>query len=113
MVNSVHDISSGGLLVALSEMCISGKIGAKIKAPYDKIGIHEYFFGEDQSRYLIEVSLKNKDKVSNILKKNSIYFEELGKTQKDNLDIESNLCIDVEKLSKTNSQWFRNYFKDN
>ncbi len=110
LISSVHDISSGGLLVALSEMCISGKIGAKIKAPYGKIGMYEYFFGEDQSRYLIEVNSKNKDKVSNILKKNSIYFEELGNTQKDNLDIERNLSISVEELSKINSFWFDNYF---
>ena len=54
LVNSVHDISSGGILLTLSEMCISGKIGAKIKLPRNNIDPHEYLFGEDQSRYLIE-----------------------------------------------------------
>ena len=55
LLASVHDISSGGIMVALAEMCISGKIGASIQKPKNNIKQHEYFFGEDQSRYLIEV----------------------------------------------------------
>jgi len=113
LVNSVHDVSSGGLLVALSEMCISGKIGAKIKVLNDKINLHEYLFGEDQSRYLIEINEENKDKVSNILKKNSVYFEIIGKTQKDSLDINKDLSIKIVELSKLNSSWFKNYFRNN
>ena len=106
-------MSSGGLLVALSEMCISGKIGAKIKVLNDKINLHEYLFGEDQSRYLIEINEENKDKVSNILKKNSVYFEIIGKTQKDSLDINKDLSIKIVELSKLNSSWFKNYFRNN
>jgi len=113
LVNSVHDVSSGGLLVALSEMCISGKIGAKIKVLNDKINLHEYLFGEDQSRYLIEINEENKDEVSNILKKNSVYFEIIGKTQKDSLDINKDLSIKIVELSKLNSSWFKNYFRNN
>ena len=113
LLNSIHDISSGGMLVALSEMCISGKIGVKIKVQQDKINLHEYLFGEDQSRYLLEVKEKNIDKVCNILKESSIYFEIIGKTQKDNLDIDKNLSIKVMELKKLNSYWFNNYFNEN
>jgi len=113
LVNSVHDISSGGILVALSEMCISGKIGAKIKIPHNKINIHEYLFSEDQSRYIIEIKEENKKKVSNILKENSIYFENIGNTQKDNLDIGADLSIKIFELNKLNSFWFKNYFDKN
>ena len=113
LVNSVHDISSGGMIVSLSEMCISGQIGAKIKIPQNKISVHEYLFGEDQSRYLMEISEKNKDKVSNILKKNSIYFEIIGKTQKDSLDINKGLSIKITDLKRLNASWFKNYFSEN
>ena len=100
LVNSVHDISSGGILVALSKMCISGKIGAKIKISHNKINLFEYLFGEDQSRYLIEIKEENKDKVSNILKENSIYFEIIGKTQKESLEINKDLNIKITELNK-------------
>tara|TARA_Y100000590_G_scaffold75071_1_gene82921 strand:+ start:3565 stop:5757 length:2193 start_codon:yes stop_codon:yes gene_type:complete len=113
LVNSVHDISSGGILVALTEMCISGKIGAKIKIPQNKINLHEYLFSEDQSRYLLEVSGENKEKVSKILKKNSVYFEIIGKTQKDILEIDKNFKEKITKLEELNTFWFENYFKGN
>ena len=112
LVNSVHDISSGGMLVALTEMCISGKIGAKIKIPRHDIGQHEYLFGEDQSRYLIEIKEKNKKEVSKILDKNSVYYEIIGKTQKDNLDLDKEFKIKLTDLSELNSFWFKNYFKE-
>jgi len=113
LVNSVHDISAGGIIVALSEMCISGKIGAKIKLPQNNIDSHEYLFGEDQSRYLIEINENNKDKVSNILQKNGIYFEVIGKTQKEILEINKDFSVKVSDLDKFNSFWFKNYFGEN
>ena len=113
LVNSVHDISSGGILVALSEMCIAAKIGAKIKVTKKNISAQEYLFGEDQSRYIIEVNQKNKEKVCNILEKNSVYYEIIGKTQKDSLDIEKEFKIKLSELSKINSYWFRNFFNEN
>ena len=112
MANAVHDISSGGFLVTLSEMCFLKKIGAKIKIPQNKINLHEYLFGEDQSRYIIEVKKENKDKVSNILKENSIYFDIVGKTQKENIDIGKDLSINVEDLNKLNTSWFKDYFEE-
>ena len=113
LVNSVHDISAGGMLVALSEMCIAGKIGAKIKIPKKNINPHEYLFGEDQSRYIIEINEKNKEKAYDILKKNSVYYEIIGKTQKDSLDLEKEFSIKLSELSKINSIWFRDYFDEN
>ncbi len=112
LVNSVHDISSGGILVALSEMCISGKIGAKIKVPINNIGQHEYLFGEDQSRYLIEIKEKDKIKVSKILEKNSIYYEIIGKTQKDSLSLDKEFDIKLSDLNELNTFWFKDYFKE-
>ena len=112
LANSVHDISSGGILVALSEMCISGNIGAKIKIPLENIDANKYLFGEDQSRYLIEISIKNKGEVCEILEKNNIYYEIIGKTQEKNLDLNREFSIKIEDLNKLNSSWFKNYYKE-
>ena len=94
-------------------MCIFGKIGAKIKIPQDSISPHEYLFAEDQSRYLIEVNNKNKDEVSKILEKNGIFYEIIGKTQRDSLDLYNEFNIKLNNLYKLNSFWFKNYFKEN
>ena len=113
LLNSVHDISSGGILLALSEMCIYGKIGAKIKIPQNDMSLHEYLFGEDQSRYLIEVNKKNYNEVAKTLTKNSVYYEMIGETQKDSLDLDNEFSIKLPDLRKMNSFWFKNFFKEN
>ena len=113
LVNAVHDISSGGIIVSLSEMCISGNIGAKLSILKNNSNLHGYLFGEDQSRYLIEIKEKDKNKVSNFLLKNGIFFEIIGKTQKESLEINKDFVIKVSELTKLNSFWFKNYFKEN
>lgn len=52
-VHACHDLSDGGLLVALAEMCLSGGTGACIKLPGSDVAPHAYLYGEDQGRYLI------------------------------------------------------------
>ena len=84
----------------------------KIKITNTNIGKIEYLFGEDQSRYLVEIDDKNIKEVSKILDKNSIYYEVIGKTQKKCLDLENEFNIDIDELSRINSAWFKNYFKN-
>ena len=109
LVNSVHDVSSGGLIVALAEMCIGSNYGIKINKPTKLNNIYEYFFGEDQSRYILEVEEKNFKKVEKILKNNSVFFENIGITQKDYIEIPKELKIATKDLYKINNQWYKNY----
>ena len=53
-VVAAHDISDGGLAVALAEMCIAGRTGASITCPADG-NRHGWAFGEDQGRYVLAV----------------------------------------------------------
>ncbi len=109
LVNSVHDISSGGLIVALAEMSIGSDYGLKINKPKKLTNSIEYFFGEDQGRYLLEIDNEKMSKVENILENNNIYYEIIGSTQKDFFEVEGELKIDTKKLYKINNQWYNNY----
>ena len=109
LVLSAHDVSSGGLLVSLSEMSIASKLGVKIQKPKKLTNLNEYFFGEDQSRYLLEISEDHLTKVEKNLKKNNIFYELIGKTQKRYFEIENEIKLDVNYLSKINNQWYYNY----
>ncbi|MDC0628760.1 phosphoribosylformylglycinamidine synthase subunit PurL, partial [Pelagibacteraceae bacterium] len=60
---SVHDVSSGGILVALTEMSIDTNYGVLINKPRKLTNLFKYFFGEDQSRYIIEIDRENLEKV--------------------------------------------------
>ncbi len=48
----LHDISDGGLLVAVAEMAIASHTGAVLEAPAG-IADHAFWFGEDQARYVV------------------------------------------------------------
>ena len=109
LVLSAHDVSSGGLLVSLSEMSIASNLGVKIQKPKKLTNLNEYFFGEDQSRYLLEISEDHLTKVEKNLKKNNIFYELIGKTQKRYFEIENEMKLDVNYLSKINNQWYYNY----
>ncbi|MDR0328027.1 MAG: phosphoribosylformylglycinamidine synthase, partial [Planctomycetaceae bacterium] len=51
LVRSVHDLSEGGLAVAVAEMCIAGELGAKLIGNFDVVAL----FSESNSRFVIEV----------------------------------------------------------
>ena len=59
LVRSCHDLSEGGLAVALAEMAFAGDLGVEIdlQAALDKVGLNgtEYLFSESNSRFLVEV----------------------------------------------------------
>jgi len=109
LIDSAHDISSGGLIIALAEMSISSNIGIKINKPKKLSNIFEYFFGEDQGRYLIEVEETKLNKVENILKKHNIFNEIIGTTQKDLFELDKEVKIHINELCKINNQWYNNY----
>ena len=109
LVESAHDISSGGLITALSEMSINSNYGVKIQKPKKLTNIIEYFFGEDQSRYILEIDKKNFYLVKNILEKKNIFSENIGFVQKDYFEIEGEMKISIKDLFKINNQWYNNY----
>jgi phosphoribosylformylglycinamidine synthase subunit PurL len=55
-VAACHDISDGGLLVALAEMAMAGDLGCVLELPPTDLPAHAWLFGEDQGRYLIETA---------------------------------------------------------
>ena len=109
LILSSHDISSGGLITAISEMSISSNYGAKIYKPKQLTNLFEYFFGEDQARYLIEVDTRNLPKIEKILKQNNVFYENIGFTQNEFLEIEGELKISTKELFKINNQWYNNF----
>ena len=108
-VLSSHDISNGGLIISLAEMALGSNIGVKIHKPKKLTNLTNYFFGEDQARYLIEIDNSNFSKAEKVMKENNIFYENIGFTQADFFEIEEELKIMVKDLFKINNQWYNNY----
>jgi len=108
-IKSAHDISLGGLLTAISKMCIKGNKGIKLSKSKNLMNEIEYFFSEDQGRYIIEINPKDLSEVVKILKKNSVHYEELGIIIDNELVISQKTKVTIDELKSYNTNWLKNY----
>jgi len=109
LIISAHDISSGGLILALAEMCLPSEYGLKIESPKKLSNQMEHYFGEDQGRYLLEINPKELQKVKEILDENNIFNELVANVQKDYFEIPGELKLNKNDLYKANNKWYNNY----
>ncbi|MEI8136010.1 MAG: phosphoribosylformylglycinamidine synthase subunit PurL [Bacteroidota bacterium] len=77
LVNSVHDISDGGLFMTLLESAMVNNLGFDITTD-TAIRKDAFLFGEAQSRVVVSVSEANKLKFETELKKEKVHFNNLG-----------------------------------
>ncbi|MDB9819385.1 phosphoribosylformylglycinamidine synthase subunit PurL [Candidatus Pelagibacter sp.] len=111
-IKSAHDVSLGGIITALSKMCIKGKKGATLKKPNYLINQFEYLFGEDQGRYIIEISKINLESATKILQENSVHFDELGSVNDNSLIIDDKTKVSIDDLIKSHTNWLTNYMEN-
>lgn len=103
LVSAVHDLSDGGLLVALAEMCMAGGVGAEVALPEGTA--HAMAFGEDQARYLIATAAPD----AVIARGNGIPMVRLGTTGGSVLKLSGHGAILVEELSALHQGWLPAY----
>ena len=111
-IKSAHDVSLGGIITALSKMCIKGKKGATLKKSNYLINQFEYLFGEDQGRYIIEISKDDLESATKILQENSVHFDELGLVNEDILIIDDKTKVSIDDLIKSHTNWLTNYMEN-
>ena len=109
LVSSVHDVSSGGLIVGLVEMTFNSGYGIKLTKPKNLSNLMEYYFSEDQGRYLVEIDPNNIEKINKILDGNNVFNEIVGTVQKDYFELSGEFKININDLYKTNNTWYDNF----
>lgn len=112
LINACHDISDGGLLVALFEMS-SKELGCKIDISSLKNNEisdeNSILFGEDQSRYIITVSSDNLKNFLKISEKNNASIYKIGEVIQENINLNSEK-INVADLQKISQLTFEKNF---
>ena len=106
LVTAVHDISDGGLLIALAEMAMPSGIGAVLAAPSD-IPPHAFWFGEDQARYV--VTAKDAHSVMQRAKAAGVPLTRLGATGGAVLAIDGERPLPVEEIKRCFEAWLPAY----
>ena len=106
-VSACHDVSDGGLLVAVAEMALAGNIGATLAAPDDHSHPHAWLFGEDQGRYLVTC-----DDPAPILEAAAaldVPAEAIGATGGDGLTLQGRGAISLAELKARHEGWLPAY----
>lgn len=100
LVTAAHDISDGGLSIALAEMCIFGKMGASVSLSAVGGNTHEVLFSEAQSGVVISVSPKNVGQVMSHFKNAGIPAYDVGKAGGSELKIDGLDALDVAEMAR-------------
>jgi len=109
LVKSVHDCSKGGLVVAVSELCMINNIGCSVsldKVPGESLSTDKILFSESHSRYLLTIDKNHLDNLKTILEKNHTSFEIIGNFGGNSIlfSNDSKLVIDL-MVDKTQKTW--------
>ena len=108
-ITAAHDLSDGGLAVALAEMAISSGLGAKLDAGPKDLPPHGFWFGEDQARYVITAPAAGADKLIADAKAAGVPIATIGVTGGNALALPGETPILVAVLTEKFEGWLPAY----
>ena len=83
-ITAVHDVSAGGLAVALSEMCIKSGLGCEVNLVDDELDKIQLLYSESHARYILTVRQSAADE---IISKIDVPFKVIGEVKEGSLNI--------------------------
>jgi phosphoribosylformylglycinamidine synthase II len=108
-LDTVHDVSDGGLLVAVAEMAMAGGIGAMLYADVKTI---PQLFGEDQGRYVIAIPKAEADRLLFSARDARVPAALIGHTGGDKLSVEgAGAAATIDALRRVHEDWFPRFMR--
>ena len=104
-ITACHDLSDGGLLVALAEMAMASGIGADLMATGDAA----FWFGEDQARYVVTTT--QPEKLLALAQTKAVPATLIGTTGGKILNIPENQGINIQEISDMHETWLPAYME--
>jgi phosphoribosylformylglycinamidine synthase len=108
VITTCHDVSDGGVLVAVTEMAMASDIGCVVRSPEPKLPEHGFWFGEDQGRYLITVAGNGVDMVVRAGEA-GVEALVLGQTGGDTLTVGNGSPISLRTIRDHHEGWLPGY----
>jgi len=109
VVTAAHDISDGGLLVAIAEMALASGIGAALEPVPEDTPAHAFWFGEDQARYLVTVPTARATEVMERVAAASVPVHRIGATGGETIAIPGERAIAIKTLADRFEGWLPAY----
>ncbi|WP_119422035.1 phosphoribosylformylglycinamidine synthase subunit PurL [Desertibaculum subflavum] len=106
-VKACHDVSDGGIAVAVAEMCLAAGRGAEAGLP-GGLG-HAVAFGEDQGRYILSIAAGEAAALLDRAAKSGVPAARLGQVGGDRLTFQGARAISLHDLRRAHESWLPNY----
>jgi phosphoribosylformylglycinamidine synthase subunit PurL len=108
-VSAAHDLSDGGLAVALAEMAMAGGVGIAVEALPADVPAFAALFGEDQARYVLTVPAADAETVLADAASAGVPAMRLGTTGGAELVLPGGERVSVEELRTAHESWLPAY----
>jgi len=108
-VTACHDVSDGGLLIAIAEMVLSGSIGANLRRPTQEVAAQAFWFGEDQARYVLTAKADALEPILEAARGKGVPAVALGETEGAALTVDGQSPISIARLRAAHEDWLPSY----
>lgn len=99
LIRSAHDVSDGGVFVALAESSFPNELGFNISTD-NKIRKDAFLFGEAQGRVIVSIANTDENKFAELVKTHGIPMTRLGTVQGKNMLIDGEKFFSVEEAKE-------------
>jgi phosphoribosylformylglycinamidine synthase len=107
-IDTCHDISDGGLLVAAAEMAMAGNLGISLAGPDDT----GFWFGEDQGRYILALPDSSLAVVLQRAGQDAVPLQTIGRTGRETLTLNASPPISISELRRSHEAWLPEYMSN-
>jgi phosphoribosylformylglycinamidine synthase len=108
-VGAVHDVSDGGLLVAIAEMALAGNRGVQLYPYEGKLPPHAAWYGEDQARYVLEVAPELAEEVAERARLLALPARVVARVGGDALTLKEEAPLPLADLRTAHEGWLPRY----
>ena len=115
-ISTCHDVSDGGLLVAVAEMSLAAlaegrEIGAAINIPDSDAALRAWLFGEDQARYVISAGAAQAKTIIDDAVEANIPIYSIGLSGGATLTLGGTDAISLNELQRAHEDWLPRYME--
>lgn len=107
LLGACHDVSDGGVLVAVAEMAMAGGVGARLAVPPGAPPPLAWLFGEDQARYVVATA--EPARLLAAADAAGVPAAEVGATGGDVLTVDGHGSIPLAELRGAHEGWLPSY----
>ena len=108
-VRAVHDVSDGGLLIAVAEMALAGGLGVQLYPYEGRLPAHGAWFGEDQGRYVLAADPELAEEIIERSRLLALPARVIGRVGGTGISLKEEAVLALADLRATHEDWLPRY----